>query len=51
MKLSSITIKNFRSIEDLTFKVEEVDGSYTFALIGVNESGKSSFSGGDRVGG
>ena len=43
MKLSSITIKNFRSIENLTFKVEEVDGSYTFALIGVNESGKSSF--------
>ena len=43
MKLSSITIKNFRSIKDLTFKVEEVDGSYTFALIGVNESGKSSF--------
>ena len=43
MKLSSITIKNFRSIKDLTFKVEEVDGSYTFALLGVNESGKSSF--------
>ena len=43
MKLSSITIKNFRSIKDLTFKVEEVDGSYTFALIGVNESGKSNF--------
>ena len=43
MKLRSITIKNFRSIRDLTFEVEEVGGSYTFALIGINESGKSNF--------
>ena len=43
MKLRSITIKNFRSIRDLTFEIEEVGGSYTFALIGINESGKSNF--------
>ena len=43
MKLRSIKIENFRSIRDLTFEVEKVGGSYTFALIGINESGKSNF--------
>jgi predicted ATP-dependent endonuclease of OLD family len=43
MKLVSLTIKNFRSIEDETFNVAEVDGTHTFTLIGINESGKSSF--------
>ena len=43
MKLNTIMIRNFRSIDNLIFDVEEVDGSYTFALIGVNESGKSNF--------
>ncbi len=43
MKLSRITVKNYRSIEAQTFTVEEKDGGYTFTLIGVNESGKSSF--------
>ena len=43
MKLGMIMIKNFRSIDNLMFYVDEIDGSYTFALIGVNESGKSNF--------
>lgn len=43
MKLTSLTIKNFRSIEDETFNVVEIDGTHTFTLIGINESGKSSF--------
>ena len=43
MKLRSVRIVNFRSIRDQTFNVEAVDGSYTFALIGANETGKSSF--------
>jgi len=43
MKLTSLTIKSFRSIEDETFDIAEVDGTHTFTLIGINESGKSSF--------
>jgi predicted ATP-dependent endonuclease of OLD family len=43
MKLLSITIENYRSIEKVVFNVNEVDGSHTFTLIGINESGKSSF--------
>lgn len=43
MKLVSLTIKNFRSIEDETFDIAEVAGTHTFTLIGINESGKSSF--------
>ena len=43
MRLRSIEIKNFRSIEDLTFNVEEIFFNQTFALIGINESGKSNF--------
>lgn len=43
MKLISLTIKNFRSIEDETFDIAEVGGTHTFTLIGINESGKSSF--------
>lgn len=43
MKLLSITIRNYRSIEEETFSIEEKDGGYTFTLIGINESGKSSF--------
>mgnify|MGYP001613685531 CR=1 FL=1 len=43
MKLLSLTIKNFRSIEEETFNIAEVDGTHTFTLIGINESGKSSF--------
>jgi len=43
MKLLSLTIKNFRSIEDETFTIAEVGDTHTFTLIGINESGKSSF--------
>ena len=43
MKLQKITIKNFRSIEEQSLEIKEIGGSYTYALIGVNESGKSSF--------
>lgn len=43
MKLLSLKIKNFRSIEDETFTIVEVEGTHTFTLIGINESGKSSF--------
>jgi predicted ATPase len=43
MKLLSIAIENFRSIEETIFELEEIDGSHTFTLIGINESGKSSF--------
>jgi energy-coupling factor transporter ATP-binding protein EcfA2 len=43
MKLFSLTIKNFRSIENEIFNIQEVDGTHTFTLIGINESGKSSF--------
>jgi predicted ATP-dependent endonuclease of OLD family len=43
MRLNKITIKNFRSIENIVLPIEEINGSYTFSLIGINESGKSSF--------
>jgi len=43
MKIKSITIENFRSIENETFNVAELYGGKTFTLIGINESGKSSF--------
>ncbi len=43
MELKEINIKNFRSIADLTFKIEPVENSFTYSLIGINESGKSSF--------
>lgn len=43
MKLQSITIENYRSIEKETLEIEEIEGDYTYSLIGINESGKSSF--------
>jgi len=43
MKLLSIKIKNFRSIENLSFELNSLDdGSFTYGLVGVNEAGKSS---------
>ena len=43
MILKSIRIKNFRSIDDLTIRINELaDKSFTYGLIGVNEAGKSS---------
>ncbi|MFA7191759.1 MAG: AAA family ATPase [Candidatus Paceibacterota bacterium] len=43
MKLHSIQIKNYRSIEDISFEIIQLDDkSFTYGLIGVNEAGKSS---------
>jgi len=43
MKLKSIHINSFRSIEDIHFDIIRLeDNSYTYGLIGVNEVGKSS---------
>lgn len=42
MKLETITIKNYRSIEEITFNITQLeDGTFTYGLIGVNEAGKS----------
>lgn len=43
MKLLNITIENYRCIEKVIFDVVEIADSQTFTLIGINESGKSSF--------
>ncbi len=43
MKLQKIIIKNYRSIEEQSFVIEEKNKSHTYTLIGINESGKSSF--------
>jgi len=43
MQIKSITIENYRSIEKETFEIKDIDGGYSYTLIGVNESGKSSF--------
>ncbi len=43
MKLTSIQIKNYRSISDLSLDINPLDdGTFTYGLIGVNETGKSS---------
>ena len=43
MKLKSIQIKNYRSIDDVTIPlVHCADGGQTYGLIGINEAGKSS---------
>jgi AAA15 family ATPase/GTPase len=43
MKLKSINLKNYRSVEDIIFHIKENnDKSFTYGLIGVNEAGKSS---------
>lgn len=42
MKLKSFQIKNYRSIEDITIDIEDLDDkSFSYGLIGVNEAGKS----------
>lgn len=42
MKLQTIKITNYRSIEELSFDIEELEGgTFTYGLIGVNEAGKS----------
>ncbi|MFA6458975.1 MAG: AAA family ATPase [Candidatus Paceibacterota bacterium] len=43
MKLQSIIIKNYKSIENVKFDINQIsDGTFTYGLIGVNEAGKSS---------
>ena len=42
MKLKSIQIKNYRSVENVIFEIDELDDkTFTYGLIGVNEVGKS----------
>lgn len=42
MKLESIRIKNYRSIEEINFELHQLDDkTFTYGLIGVNEAGKS----------
>jgi predicted ATP-dependent endonuclease of OLD family len=42
MKITSISIKNFRSIRDeLTFPIQNIGGGTCYVLLGINESGKS----------
>jgi predicted ATPase len=42
MNLTSVTVKNYRSIEEISFDIVALgDGTYTYGLIGVNEAGKS----------
>jgi predicted ATP-dependent endonuclease of OLD family len=43
MKLEKIRIENYKSIQSLEFEIIEINGSYTYSLLGINESGKSSF--------
>lgn len=43
MQLSEIVIDNFRSIESVEFPILAINDSNTYALLGINESGKSSF--------
>lgn len=43
MILQSICISNFRSIEEIELPIEIVNNSNTYTLLGINESGKSSF--------
>ncbi|MEO0685030.1 MAG: AAA family ATPase [Cyanobacteria bacterium J06649_11] len=42
MNLKKIIIRNYKSIESLEVPITRVNGSLTFSLLGVNESGKSS---------
>jgi len=42
MILKKITINNYRSIDELSFDIEQLDdNTYTYGLVGVNEAGKS----------
>lgn len=43
MKLEKIKIENYKSIQSLEFNIVEINKSYTYSLLGINESGKSSF--------
>ena len=41
MKLTEVTIRGYKSIEELTFPIKKYGDSYTTILLGKNESGKS----------
>ncbi len=43
MELKKITIENYKSIDNIEFIISEINNSYTYSLLGINESGKSSF--------
>ena len=43
MKLKSIKILNYRSVEEVIIEIDSLDDrSFTYGLIGINEAGKSS---------
>lgn len=41
MKLDSVTINNYRSISNLSIKIDEIAGKNCVILLGINEAGKS----------
>lgn len=43
MKLEKIKIENYKSIDNFEFEIFEVNKSFTYSLLGINESGKTSF--------
>ena len=43
MKLTSIKIKNYKSIKEVVFNLDYNIPEQTYSLIGINEAGKSSF--------
>lgn len=42
MNLKKILIENYKSIDELEIPISRINGSQTFSLLGVNETGKSS---------
>lgn len=42
MNLKTILLKNYKSVESLEIQIEEIEKSFTYSLLGINESGKSS---------
>ncbi len=42
MNLEKIVISNYKSIENIEIPIKRINGSLTFSLLGINESGKSS---------
>ena len=43
MHLESLIIENYKIIENLKFDIVKINRSHSYSLLGVNESGKSSF--------
>ena len=41
MKYTKFVIKNFKGIRDTTINLQEIAGASVFALVGLNESGKT----------